>query len=102
MDPDFDPDGYGNDPSLEELINRVSAPFDLPARPSKRPSRALTTEEVDARLEEQYGGRIVRDGPYLTRQSTMRCRCLSCGDTIYKRAETFFRGSGVKCSCTKN
>lgn len=59
----------------------------------------LELQDVDARLREQYAGRVERVGAYWTRQGDIVCWCHSCRETFRQKAESLFRGYRTRCKC---
>ena len=61
-------------------------------------NRKLKEVQVDRRIEEAYGGRIERIGPYNGREAKMRCRCRECECEFLQRAASVFFGRAA-CMC---
>jgi len=59
----------------------------------------LMLSEVDKRIWEKYGNRVVRVGSYWSRQLTVLCHCHKCNGTFRQKAESLFRGYTTRCRC---
>ena len=98
-----DPDGYYNDPRIEELL----ASFDPPEKPVRKAHRyshetkATDTRIVDDRIKTNYSQRIRRVGQYRSRRAKLRCVCDTCGVEFLQTAESLFRSAYTRCKCTR-
>lgn len=98
----FDPDGYYNDPSIEELL----LDFEINKKPKKphrysHEAKATDDKTVDERIQKNYSGRIKRTGGYRSRRAKLRCFCNLCNVDFLQTAESLFRSAYTRCKCTR-
>jgi hypothetical protein len=98
----YDPDGYFNDPSLEELL----ADYQISDKKPKKhryshEAKATPSHVVDERLRLNYTGRVTRSGPYRSRRDKLRLVCGMCGVEFLQTAESLFRSAYTRCNCNR-
>lgn len=102
-DQSYDPDGYYNDPGIEELLSKFETQKQRPPKPHRYAydTKATDFEIVDKRIDTNYSGRILRIGEYRSRRAKLRCRCTSCDVNFLQTAESLFRSAYTRCKCTR-
>lgn len=100
----YDPDGYGSDPYIEGMLSAMFNEDDLPSQRTHRysiESRSTNSDIVDARIEENYSGRIIRVGVYRSRRAKLRVHCGLCDTEFIQNAESLFRSAYTRCKCSR-
>lgn len=102
-DQSYDPDGYYNDPSIEELLSKFDTQKNRPPKPHRYAYDTKATDIliVDQRIADNYCNRISRIGEYRSRRAKLRCRCNQCDVNFLQTAESLFRSAYTRCKCTR-
>ena len=102
-DVNYDPDGYFNDPSIEDLLDSLDASNKVKKKRHRyaHDTKATDTTIVDARIAANYSSRIKRVGEYRSRRAKLRCLCRECGSEFLQTSESLFRSAYTRCRCSR-
>lgn len=100
-EPNFDPDGY-RDYEFEAILGEKLPPTPSPENTHRTfLPRRLSGEDVQARVDEAYGGRVTVIGNHVSYDTPVLVKCNECGKSVYKKPRGLFMGYWLRCDCPR-